>query len=383
MVLTQKQEEGLKIALERFKNKEPYTCIAGLAGSGKTTLVHFIIDAMGLDPVTDVYYTAYTGRATQVLQSKGNPNATTTHRLLYDVYFVHKTGECILTPKRYLGNYKLIVVDEISMLPKELWNLLLSHHIPIIALGDPFQLPPIGGDNGILAHAHIFLDEIMRQAQESEIIRLSMDVRNGKSLPLMKGKEVQIFDKKDFVDGMLTWADQVLCGKNKTRHMINTYVRQQKFPGKLEPQVGDKIICLRNNWKIQNGVGDFLTNGLTGQLTKISLTPQPYTNKKMVINFNTDLQKPENTFVKLSADYNLFLTGEPTINKKTYTEIPRGFHPKTLFDYAYAITVHKAQGGEYSKVLVLDETLYGTEYARWLYTAITRAVDRLTIIRNY
>jgi exodeoxyribonuclease-5 len=78
--------------------------------------------------------------------------------------------------------YKLIVVDEISMLPKEIWDLLISHRIHVIALGDPGQLPPIGESNGVLDKPHIFLDEIMRQAQESEIIRLTMDIRAGKPL---------------------------------------------------------------------------------------------------------------------------------------------------------------------------------------------------------
>ena len=112
----------------------------------------------------------------------------TTHRLLYqsvprnDGTFYHKI-------KRPLDHYyKLIIVDEISMLPKEMWDLLLSHKIHVICLGDPFQLPPIGEDNGVLAKPHIFLDEIMRQEEESEIITdipIIIQKPNGESL---KGK---------------------------------------------------------------------------------------------------------------------------------------------------------------------------------------------------
>ena len=67
------------------------------------------------------------------------------------------------------------------MLPTDMWNLLLSHHIYILACGDPEQLPPINpkDNNHVLDNPHVFLDEIMRQAQESEIIRLSMHVREG------------------------------------------------------------------------------------------------------------------------------------------------------------------------------------------------------------
>ena len=103
-------------------------------------------------------------------------------------------------------------------------DLLLSHKVYIIFLGDPFQLPQIDKkeENGILDKPHVFLDEIMRQAQESEIIRLTMDIRNGKSLSLFKGNEVQVIDPKDVVGGMYGWAAQIIVAKNATRRNINS-----------------------------------------------------------------------------------------------------------------------------------------------------------------
>lgn len=103
--------------------------------------------------------------------------------------------------------YKIIVVDEVSMLSLSMWNLLLSHKVHVIACGDPGQLPPIGEDNGVLEHPHIFLDEIMRQAAESEIIRLSADIRAGKRIKPFKGEEVNVVKKSELCDGMLLWAD--------------------------------------------------------------------------------------------------------------------------------------------------------------------------------
>ena len=138
MVLTNGQEKGLKVAVERYRNHEPYTVIAGYAGTVKSTLVQFIINALNISS-GDVCYIAYTGRAALILQEKGCENAMTAHRLLYyskekpDGTFEHK-------PRKTLEyNYKLIVVDEVSMLPDEMWKLLLSHHVYVIALGDPFQ----------------------------------------------------------------------------------------------------------------------------------------------------------------------------------------------------------------------------------------------------
>lgn len=391
MILTQKQEEGLNIAVERYKNNEPWTCIAGYAGTGKSTLVKFIVAALDLDPM-DVCYVAYTGKASLVLKEKGCLNAMTAHRLLYQSY-PRKDGTFYHKEKRPLDYpFKLIVVDEISMLPKEMWELLLSHHIHIIALGDPGQLPPIGDDNGILANPHIFLDEIMRQAQESEIIRLTMDIRAGKPLELFQGKEVQIIDKEDLVSGMYVWADQILCAKNETRRHINQLVRKYLYniDDDTSPIEGDKMICLRNDWENANETGDVMVNGTLGIIKNIKYSKEnPFVEKTLIADFLPEerIMEAETApldvhFRNLNMDYKLLTTGEPTVNKANFNRIPKPFKPKE-FDYGYCITVHKAQGSEYNKVLVFEEFLRGGDHARWLYTAATRAKEKLVIVRNY
>jgi exodeoxyribonuclease-5 len=140
MELTAKQEEGLKIALERHKNKERYTVISGYAGAGKTTLVQYIIQALDVNE-DKVAYAAFTGKAADVLKKKGNKNAMTLHRLLYDS-FPRPGGGFIRVPKKKL-DYTIVVVDEVSMVPKSMIDLLMSFKIYILFLGDPFQLPQI------------------------------------------------------------------------------------------------------------------------------------------------------------------------------------------------------------------------------------------------
>ena len=389
MILTAKQEEGLKIAVKRYKDHEPWTCIAGYAGTGKSTLVKFIVQALNLDE-NAVCYIAYTGKAAKVLRDKGCANAMTAHRLLYQSFpradgtFYHKVKRPLDYP------YDLIVVDEISMLPKEIWDLLLSHNIHVICLGDPFQLPPIGEDNGVLYNPHIFLDEIMRQAQESEIIRLTMDIREGKPLPLFKGNEVQIFDQKDMVDGMFTWADQIIVAKNETRRNINSRVRNMIFnTASEEPVEGDKIICLRNSWETVTEAGDVLVNGTIGTMHNIRyFQHHPFLKPKLTANFISDdcEEDAESSsidmyFRDLNIDYKLLTTGEPTVTEKNFRRFPKEFRPLN-FDYGYCITCHKAQGSEYGKVLVVEEYLRGNDHARWLYTAATRAKDKLVIVRK-
>ena len=388
MILTRKQEEGLKIAVARYKAHEPWTCIAGYAGTGKSTLVKFIVSALNLYP-SDVCYIAFTGKAAKVLREKGCPNAMTAHRLLYQSY-PRNDGTFYHKPRRPLDYpYKLIVVDEISMLPKEIWDLLISHRIHVIALGDPGQLPPIGESNGVLDKPHIFLDEIMRQAQESEIIRLTMDIRAGKPLQLYQGDEVKIFDKKDVVSGMYLWADQILVAKNETRRNVNHIMR--KYLHNVDdptPIIGDKIICLRNDWDNPNEAGDVMVNGTIGTISEIKYNQHhPFLKPQMIANFLPDdytIEEAERapidlTFRNLNIDYKLLTTGEETVTAKNFRRFPKEFRPLT-FDYGYCITCHKAQGSEYDKVLVFEEFLKGGDHDRWLYTAATRAAEKLVIV---
>lgn len=385
MQLTQKQQEGLEIAVQRYKDRKAYTCIAGYAGAGKSTLVKFIVEALQI-PQSDVCYIAYTGKAALVLKEKGCPNSMTAHRLLYKS-FPRRDGTFYHMPKRPLDYpYKLIILDEVSMFPKEMWELLLSHGIHIIALGDPGQLPPIGDDNGILAQPHVFLDEIMRQAQESEIIRLTMDIRAGKPLQLFKGNEVQIIDKSELVDGMLLWADQIICAKNETRRNINQLIRQYKYGVDvgLAPVNGDKVICLRNDWDRPNLNGDVMVNGMIGTITNIQYgKPNQWLETDLIADVIPDGYEEDDMFAsfdELHIDYKLLTSGEPTVNKKNFKRFPPVIKPKE-FDYGYCITCHKSQGSEYDKVLVFEEFLRGGDHARWLYTACTRAKKKLVIVR--
>ena len=164
MELTKKQEEGLKEALRRHRNNEHYTVISGYAGTGKSTLVRFIIEALDVDE-NEVAYCAYTGKAADVLRKKGNKNSMTLHRLLYDS-IPRPGGGFLRIPKKRL-DYKIIVVDEVSMISKTMIDLLLSYKVYILFLGDPFQLPQIdkNEEHDLLVKPHVFLDEIMRQAQ--------------------------------------------------------------------------------------------------------------------------------------------------------------------------------------------------------------------------
>lgn len=381
LILTNGQEGGLKIAVERYRNKEPYTCIAGYAGTGKSTLVSHIIDALKISP-QDVCYAAYTGKASLVLREKGCENSMTMHRLLYyskelpDGTFEHKPRE------RLEHSYKIIVVDEVSMIPIHMWDLLLSHKTHVIALGDPFQLPPIDGESEILAHPHVFLDEIVRQAQDSEIIRLTMDIRAGLPLVKHKGNEVSVVSKHQINESYYSGADQIIAAKNITRADINWKCRKIKFGSDVpdHPIEGEKAICLKNYWDTISGQCDPLINGMIGELSNIQFKNNFLRYENAM--YSDFLIGDNNKFYGLFMDYKLFNEGKQTIDSENWMKF-KGVPKPLLFDFGYCITCHKSQGSEWNKVLVFDEYMKGTDHARWLYTACTRSKQKLIVVSDY
>ena len=391
MVLTNKQEEGLKIAVARHRAHEKYTVIAGYAGTGKSTLVRFIIEALDVEP-NKVCYATFTGKAAQVLAKKGNKNSMTLHRLLFDS-IPKPGGGFTRIPKKVL-DYTVVVVDEVSMAPKSIMDRLFMHNAYVICLGDPFQLPPIDKDedNHLLDHPHIFLDEIMRQATESGIIRLTMDIRDQKPIDYIKNDQVQVYPASALCDGMLGWADQVLTATNLTRHSMNDYMRTMKGFGP-EPCEGDKIICLRNYWDLSNlSNGDPLVNGSIGTLHNpekgIIRVPYYAYNPGIIHVLNGQfISELGENYGTLQMDPRIMQGGESELEWRDKYKLNKlknrvgDVIPKE-FTYGYAITCHKAQGSEWDKVLVIEDKFpYDkVDHARWLYTAATRASEKLVLI---
>lgn len=391
MILTEKQEQGLKECIKRYENGEKYCVISGYAGAGKSTLVKVIIENLpGIDPEEDVAYACYTGKAAQVLLKKGNKNVITLHKLLYES-IPRPDGTFFRVPKTAI-DYSVVVVDEVSMAPKTLMDLLFTHGCFVICLGDPFQLPPIdkNQDNGLLDHPHVFLDEIMRQALDSSIIRLSMQIRNGEKIEYGKYNDAIVMPYEKLNTGVLKWGDQVLVGTNKARININQTFRNMQGRGS-EPEEGDKVICLRNYWDNLADNDDPLVNGTVGHIhnlyTSYNKIP-PYCGGQTIPVLYADfISDSEADFGTLNMDKHQIITGERSLDARTIYKLnsrrPTQHLVPMEFTYAYAITTHKAQGSEWDKVVVLEEgfPFDKEEHARWLYTAVTRASEQLVLVR--
>lgn len=324
-----------------------------MLGTGKSTLVKFLVHALegqfNINPKKDICYAAFTGKACQVLQKKGNNPTSTLHKLLWN-YKIKGEKKFEREPIFPL-EYKIVIVDECSMIDHELLMELSKHReCHFIFLGDPGQLPPILSGTGqtgydlLTTSAHIFLDEVMRQAQDSEIIKLSMDIRQGKKLQNFKGKEVQILNKEELIDGMLLWADQIICATNATRVELNNRIRKLKGFGE-QPEDGDKVICLKNDWDIFSDKGQPLVNGIIGTLDKSFQSfvyPKKYSRPAEIICGNVKVDTEE-CYEDLIIDKKNILTGEPAISWQDSGALKQKGVIVSNFTYGYAITAHKSQ----------------------------------------
>lgn len=358
--------------------------ISGPAGSGKTTIVSYLIDTLGLKH-EEVLFMAYVGKATMALARKGN-FAKTIHSSIYDVVYVPKIDEYgnivmknnrVVTVmafqlKKYLPkSIKLIVIDEGSMLNEKIAKDVLSFGLPVIVLGDLNQLKPIFGNPYFLQNPDVILTEIMRQKANDPIIYLSQRALKGEDIFTGKyGERCYAIYKDQVTDDMFTKPDVVICGKNKTRDEINNYVRKSilKIDSQL-PRIGEKVICRQNNWEksIDNNI--FLINGLVGYVENVYM--ESYNKKSICIDFRPEFLD-DKVFKKIAIDYKyLFSSFEEKENKRCYYE---------KFEFANAITCHLAQGSQYPNVLVFNEG-FGSrdDRRRWLYTAITRAASGLIL----
>jgi exodeoxyribonuclease V len=341
----------------------------GYAGTGKTTLARHLAEGVnGL-----VLYMCFTGKAALVLRSKGCSGASTIHSAIYKPYDDPVTGETKfdLNPESPVARAALVVVDEVSMVGEDLARDLLSFGTKVLVLGDKAQLPPVKGEGFFInAEPDVMLTEIHRQAQENPIIRMSIDIREGRKLvPGKYGDSLVIrradIDKAQMADIVLG-ADQLLCGLNKTRQSFNIRVREMKgLVGAKEswhPAIGDRLVCLRND-KEKN----LLNGGLWGVLD-VSVTGQ---GVGMLID---SLDEPDSRKVEIGTPLNYFCGTENELDWRLKRRVDE-------FTYGWALTVHKSQGSQWDSVVVFDESGAFREDARkWLYTGVTRAAERVVVV---
>src|SRR6478736_6217803 len=364
---TPHQQQALTVVAEWLRSKPgsngtPQVFrLFGYAGTGKTTLARHIAD----EADGEVKFAAFTGKAASVMRGKGCHGASTIHGLIYRA---RESGEEIpsfdLWDEAPASKAELIIIDECSMVDAELGRDLLSFGVPVLVLGDPAQLPPVqGGGFFTEAEPDAMLTEVHRQAQDDPIVRMSMDIREGRELEIGRHGESEVVSRNELDPDRVMRADQVLVGRNNTRRAYNMRVRQKQNIEDPLPVAGDKLVCLRNNRK----------KGLfNGGLWRVKSRAQ---SKSKIITMRIS---PDEDFghkvTKVSVRGECFGGAIETIpweQRKPYDE----------FDYGYVLTVHKSQGSQWDDVVLFDESFaFQDSRARWLYTGITRAAKRLSVV---
>jgi exodeoxyribonuclease V len=333
----------------------------GFAGTGKTTLARHI--AEGVEG--EVKYAAFTGKAALVMRNKGCDEASTIHSLIYRARETRDEQPTFeLWDDAPASKAKLIVIDECSMVDAELGRDLMSFGCPLLVLGDPAQLPPIqGGGYFTSAEPDAMLTEVHRQAQNDPIVRLSMDVREGRSIEIGDYGETEVVRRGDLDPNRVMQADQVLVGRNNTRRAYNMRIREKQEITDPLPVAGDKLVCLRNNRKKALFNGGLWRVKARAQSKSRIVTMRLVPDEELVAKA-----------VKVSVRSDCFEGGIEQIpweQRKPYDE----------FDFGYVLTVHKSQGSQWDDVVLFDESFaFQESRARWLYTGITRAAKRLSIV---
>ncbi len=407
MILSPEQTRALDaIAHWRSTPSRSFFILSGYAGTGKTTLLQEFINAQS----HSVICLAPTGKAASVLGKKlTNARVSTVHKALYQpvspsterlealeaALINHPDNEEVkqaleeekerlakrgikfdLKADATISNGDLVIVDEASMVTERMHVDLIATGANILYVGDAGQLPPVM-DGGFFAHHRpdVTLEQVHRQALESDIIRVSMQIRNGDSIDVTWGGEYDEESNTQFQkvwkDGMRydSWLtfDQVITGRNESRQRINRYFRTKANRKGWWPEDSEKLICLKN----ETDAGNIFINGVQGTalnnfqfVAELGELAGDVLYDGVVIPCQPFYRYP------FQSHYDPQAIEEPYHNRRGSRE----------FDYAYAITVHKSQGSEWDRVLIADDQMQSQNREfrkRWLYTAVTRARKEL------
>lgn len=371
------QQNAAITAVKRWladKHGQQVFRLFGFAGSGKTTLAKHLAD----DVQGTVLYAAFTGKAALVLRKKGCDGASTIHSLIYKPVEDPVTGltQFVLNPDSAVAYASLVVIDEVSMVGEDLARDLLSYGTKVLVLGDPAQLPPVKGEGFFInSQPDVMLTEVHRQAAENPIIRMSMDVREGRGLAPGWYGESRVIRRADIAKEamreMVLEADQLLCGLNKTRQTFNSRIRSIKgIAGKSEvwhPVEGDRLICLKNNHT------KGLLNGGLWDVKKVDYWRGQGARGRFKMEV-ASIDEPAAAHVEVETPGEFFLGAEKEMD---WRERKRADE----FCHGYAMTVHKSQGSQWDHVLLFDESSIFREDARkHLYTGVTRAAEKVVVV---
>jgi len=427
------------------KEKRGTILIKGYAGTGKTTIVDALVQAL---PLFNYKYvlSAPTGRAAKVLASYTGRRAFTIHKIIYKQAPDSESGDIRFVNRKNYSRKTVFVVDEASMIPdgngfsgQSLLRDLIKYVFEndsnkLILIGDVAQLPPVGLDmslgldTGYLEQAYdlklreVELKDVVRQEAVSGILENATRLRSllettDYQLQLRtKGlRDIYRMTHEKLEDG-LRYAynkygqDQtiIICRSNWQAVQYNTYIRRMIFYYEDEIQAGDILMVVKNNYFFlkDDAQVSFIANGDFVELRKVVSFEDRFGFRFATFDLQM-LDYPDMEPFRAKVILDTLTSKTPAMtqeeNKKLYSAVLQEYIDSGLsskktaeairqdeylnalqIKFAYALTCHKSQGGQW-KVVFLDQGYrlnqeVDREYLRWMYTAFTRAEKELYLI---
>lgn len=418
--------------------------LKGYAGTGKTSLIPALVEVL---PLFNFKYLlmAPTGRAAKVMSGYTKRSAFTIHKIIFKQIADPGSGLLKFSRLKNYNKHTVFVIDEASMLSEDdnygqdgvlsqLMNFVFEHPTNrLILIGDTAQLPPVGQekspalDRQFIEHKfkrsalEVELTEVMRQQQNSGILINATNLRaqlkaNAVNIQLetKQFKDVYRMTGEKLEDGLRYSYDKygpentmVVCRSNKSALMFNNHIRMGLLYRQEEVEAGDHLMVVRNNYHYvpEDSPSGFLANGDYLWVKKLVNTEEVYGLRFATLEFQlVDLPDAEPFEAKVILD--TLHTHAPALtpeqNRGLYAAILEDYKDVTSkkllneklredpylnalqIKYAYAVTCHKSQGGQWKSVFVdqgyITKEQINKEYIRWLYTAITRASNELYLV---
>lgn len=407
MILSSQQEKALILLRQAIEaRKYSVFVIRGYAGTGKSSW---------LKEVDNEYVTVVltpTGKAARRVEEVSGIHARTLHSFLYipkenkygDMSFEPKLGEDFADD---LDGVDAIVVDEASMLSSDLWRdvsrVAETFGLPLVLLGDGYQLPPVEKTEqaapfsamsdefiGQFANYSIDFTEVFRQAKDSPILRVATAIRAGDDIPSLFASDFPILTIQQVYEKGAEYArgadGMVICHRNVTRHELNARIRgAAEFYGRM-PQAGEKLMVTKNNYGLGVSNGEVIT--VCDKSKPLNRMPVVVRDSRTSVQQHVDFFSTSffdgwrnvNAVMSVEGLLGNLKVSEFYVQKESGPIVLRSGEPKQSYlyaNYGYAGTAHKAQGSQYDSVVMVIEPsidLYRRDGRRWTYTALTRAI---------
>lgn len=412
--LSPQQSHAFELISEWYHGPDQLFYLAGWAGTGKSSIAKLVAaELVGLDHTA---FAAYTAKAALVMRGYGCPGANTMHRWMYhpaddevasmkamqddlqtlkDQLIEEGYSEAAVTdhpeyqmlegkihqaqkkarrprftlnPSSDVRKRDLGYLDEVSMVNDKMGLDWLSFGKKTLVTGDPFQLPPVAGEGYFTRrNSNLMLTEIHRQARDNPIIKVASTLRESRMPEPGRYGNSQVVRKDScnpaFLRKLVMESEQVIVGKNKSRHAYNSRIRELRGYKDKFPEIGEKVVCLRNDHELglinggQYKVVDMVT--ITEEIDRLDMVIEPWEGGMPV---------------EVHCHTHHFLGKEKDLEKHYWEK-----RDAQEFDFGYAMTCHKVQGSQFKNPLIFNES-WGAHRFQWLYTAVTRAQESFTLV---